>query len=338
MKRPSFQFYPFDWQGNSNLRRCSHEEKGIWIDVMCVLHDQDDYGICRWTLKEIAQAVGCQLPKLKGLVSKGILKGADNNETCDALVYTPRSGRKSGPEVTLIAQQKGPLWYSSRMVVDEYKRVIRAESGATPKDAPDLSPKGGIGAAPKGAPHPSPSRARASSTSTSTATPKEDNSIELSTSGKKIPDSHPDDIRLAEFILAGVMDAVPKTKPPSIERWANTIRLMRERDHLSLREIAEVFTWANRNSFWRLNILSPETLREKFPKLSAQKEQDHANSQHTDRPDHGRDDSTVGRASAVAKQRREEILARIGANGTGDGGALGQDGPPVRGEVVAAVR
>ena len=38
MKRPSFQFYPEDWLANANLRRCTHEEKGIWIDVMCLLH------------------------------------------------------------------------------------------------------------------------------------------------------------------------------------------------------------------------------------------------------------------------------------------------------------
>ena len=33
MRRPSFQFYPADWLGNTNLRRCSHSEKGAWIDV-----------------------------------------------------------------------------------------------------------------------------------------------------------------------------------------------------------------------------------------------------------------------------------------------------------------
>lgn len=150
MKRPSFQFYPSDWQANSNLRRCSHEEKGIWIDVLCLLHDQEEYGVARWPLSDIAQSIGSSVPKLRGLITKGVFKGADSGKVCESLIYTPRSGRKNGPSVVLIEQQPGPVWFSSRMVEDEYKRVLRGESGATPKATPDDSPKGGIGAAPKG--------------------------------------------------------------------------------------------------------------------------------------------------------------------------------------------
>jgi hypothetical protein len=39
-KRPSFQFYPADWSANPNLKRCTFAEKGIWLEVMCLLHDQ----------------------------------------------------------------------------------------------------------------------------------------------------------------------------------------------------------------------------------------------------------------------------------------------------------
>ncbi|WP_230945087.1 hypothetical protein [Burkholderia territorii] len=148
MKRPSFQFYPGDWTSNSNLRRCSHAEKGIWIDVMCLLHDQEEYGIVRWPLKEIAQAVNCTVAALRGLVNKGILKGADAPNSVEPFIYTPRSGRKDGEPVTLVCSQVGPLWYSSRMVKDEYVRTVRGESsrfGATegdaPKDAPKHAPK-----------------------------------------------------------------------------------------------------------------------------------------------------------------------------------------------------
>lgn len=172
--RPSFQFYPGDWQSNSNLRRCSFEERGIWLEVICLLHDQEEYGISRWPLKEIAQAVGCQLARLKGLVDKGILKGVDGDAVCPALIYIPRSGRKSGPPVTLIGEQMGPLWYSSRMVKDEYKRVLRGELGGAPKDAP----KPPLDAAPIPTPDDSPfscaqaSRAAPSSPSPSSS-PKE---------------------------------------------------------------------------------------------------------------------------------------------------------------------
>jgi hypothetical protein len=152
MKRPSFQFYPGDWTSNSNLRRCSHAEKGVWVDVLCLLHDQEEYGLVRWPLKEIAQAVNCTVAVLRGIVAKGILKGADANEQVEPFVYVPRSGRKDGDPVILVNSQVGPLWYSSRMVKDEYIRTIRGEmsrfgagEGETPKGAPKASPKGGLG-------------------------------------------------------------------------------------------------------------------------------------------------------------------------------------------------
>lgn len=128
MKRPPFKFYPDDWQGNTKLRRCSHSDKGIWLDVLCLMHDCEEYGILRWPLKEIAQAVGCSVAALRSLVTKGVLKGSDAGELIDEFVYVPRSGRKDGEPVTLITPQRGPLWYSSRMVRDEYIRTIRGES------------------------------------------------------------------------------------------------------------------------------------------------------------------------------------------------------------------
>jgi hypothetical protein len=147
MKRPSFQFYPGDWQVNSNLRRCTHAEKGAWLDVMCLMHDQDEYGVLRWPLKEIAQSVGAPIGLLRGLVSKTVMKGSDA-ELTEAFIYVPRSGRKDGDPVILLNTQAGPIWYSSRMVKDEYVRTIRGESSrfSAPSDeAPEATPK----AAPK---------------------------------------------------------------------------------------------------------------------------------------------------------------------------------------------
>jgi hypothetical protein len=145
VKRPSFQFYPGDWTSNSNLRRCTHAEKGIWMDVMCLMHDQEDYGILRWPLTEIAVAVGCTVAALRKIAEKGILKGADAGKQVSEFVYVPRSGRKDGEPVTLVCSQMGPLWYSSRMVKDEYVRTIRGESsrfGASDGDTPKPTPKG----------------------------------------------------------------------------------------------------------------------------------------------------------------------------------------------------
>lgn len=154
MSRPSFQFYPADWRNNAKLRRCSWGARGVWIELMGLMHDSDNYGVLQWNLKQIAQALGAPIKLLNELVQNGVLYGVEKG-MCVPFVYTPRSGRKDGPSVELIPAMAGPVWFSPRMVRDEYLRTIRgantrfgsgenpsptqrqgANKGATPKSPP----------------------------------------------------------------------------------------------------------------------------------------------------------------------------------------------------------
>lgn len=131
----------------------------MWIEVMGLLHDSDIYGVLHWNLSEIAQALGAPMKVLKELVSKGVLYGVEKG-TCEPMIYTPKSGRVEGDAVTLVEAQQGPVWYSPRMVRDEY---VRTKRGASTRfgEANNHSPMGGFGewqgdapnAAPKSAPH-----------------------------------------------------------------------------------------------------------------------------------------------------------------------------------------
>lgn len=149
MKRPSFQFYPADWRANAKLRRCSPAARGAWMDVLCLLHDADDYGIQRWPLADIAQAAGVPLKLLRELADKGVLKGSDKN--CEAFTFTPTHAGKKGETVTLIEAAAGPCWYCSRFVEDEYIRQRRGTAtrfdseNQPPKPEPKASPKPPIG-------------------------------------------------------------------------------------------------------------------------------------------------------------------------------------------------
>lgn len=179
MKRPSFQFYPGDWTANPNLRRCSFAERGIWMELMCLMHDQDEYGVLRWPLKEIAQAIGCKVSDLIALKRKGVLKGADSGSV-EPFVYVPRSGRKDGDPVTLVDTQEGPLWYSSRMVKDEYVRTVRGDCN-TPKGAPKQPPKHPPKPSPKppfGESNGAPFGPRGSSSSSSTSVERDPTDVE----------------------------------------------------------------------------------------------------------------------------------------------------------------
>lgn len=43
-KRPSFQFYPGDWRTDPGLRLCSVAARGLWAEMLCLMHEGDPYG------------------------------------------------------------------------------------------------------------------------------------------------------------------------------------------------------------------------------------------------------------------------------------------------------
>ncbi|WP_439954787.1 replication protein [Citrobacter cronae] len=98
--------------------------------------------------------------------------------------------------------------------------------------------------------------------------------------GKKLPVLKPDaaiqsgakwgtseDLRCAEWLFAVVQSISPSAKKPNYAGWANDIRLMRERDNRTHKEIAALFRWACDDDFWKGNVLCPSTLREKWTQL-----------------------------------------------------------------------
>lgn len=142
MRRPSFQFYPADWRSNANLRRASWAARGAWIEIIGLMHDSDEYGVLRYPLAEIAHSIGCPVKLLNELRDKGVLKGCDKG-TSGPYVYVPRHAGKDGEPVMLIDASNGPIWFSSRLVRDEYVRRHRGEGSrftAEPKPTPDAAP------------------------------------------------------------------------------------------------------------------------------------------------------------------------------------------------------
>lgn len=145
MKAPAFQFYVKDWRTDANLRRCTPAARGVWMDVLCLLHDSDEYGVLRWPLRDIAQSAGASMAHIKELVAKEVLRGADTN--AEPFVWAPTHAGKVGDPVTLVEPGTGPCWYSRRFVKDEY---VRQRRGATTRfsddnPSPKATPKTPIG-------------------------------------------------------------------------------------------------------------------------------------------------------------------------------------------------
>lgn len=80
------------------------------------------------------------------------------------------------------------------------------------------------------------------------------------------------DQQCAEWILALLEKVKPFPKKPVLAAWANDVRLMRDLDGRSHREICELCLWASKDAFWHTNILSPAKLRAKWDTLSLQRQ------------------------------------------------------------------
>lgn len=109
MKRPAFQFYPADWRKEPSLSCCSLAARGLWIEMICIAHESDEYGHMSingrpMTMPQIARMVGEDQATVEQLVA----------ELEDAGVF---SRTESGTV------------FSRRMVRDERVRNVRASAG-----------------------------------------------------------------------------------------------------------------------------------------------------------------------------------------------------------------
>jgi len=154
MKRPSFQFYPSDWLRDTALRSCSTGARGLWMDMICFMHEGSPYGHLKVGDKVIlafnlSRMVGETLDIVEGWLEE--LSTAGVYETTDEGVI-----------------------YSKRMIRDENLRQIRAAGGSKGGN-PALMDKGKVNLKDKQKPTPSSTSASTSSkkkTATGVACPE----------------------------------------------------------------------------------------------------------------------------------------------------------------------
>lgn len=120
MKRPAFQFYPADWRKDNELQACSIGARGLWHELLCVMHECRPYGYLTVNGKgatqvQAANLVGVPLGEFRKLLAELEAAGVPSR-TDDGTIY------------------------SRRMVKDEHSRAARAAGG---KLGADHGVKGG---------------------------------------------------------------------------------------------------------------------------------------------------------------------------------------------------
>lgn len=75
MKNPWFKFYPSDWRADPKLRCVSLSARGLWIEMLCIMHEAEPRGTLRIsgvrvTEKQLAAIVGIGVRSVSSALSE----------------------------------------------------------------------------------------------------------------------------------------------------------------------------------------------------------------------------------------------------------------------------
>lgn len=101
--RPWMKFYPRDWRGDQALRLVSLSARGLWMEMLCVMHEASPYGHLLVAGQPVSDAA----------LARSV--GAHVGEVQALLVELRAAG--------VFRQTRGGVVYSKRMT-DDYKRSI----------------------------------------------------------------------------------------------------------------------------------------------------------------------------------------------------------------------
>jgi hypothetical protein len=102
VKRPSFQFYPADWRNDAGLRMCSMAARGLWVEMLCVMHTCERYGHLQVGGKSVSSR---DLSRMIGADVKSVNRLLSELE-----------------QHTVFSRDENGIIYSRRMVSDEVGR------------------------------------------------------------------------------------------------------------------------------------------------------------------------------------------------------------------------
>lgn len=117
--RPFFKFYPSNWRADQALRICSAAARGLWIEMLCLMHEAKPYGHLVVSGRPVTEA---QLATLSGFPLDQV--SALLAELENAGVFSKNA--------------KGVI-YSRRMTRDESKAARCAKAGKQGGGNPQLS-------------------------------------------------------------------------------------------------------------------------------------------------------------------------------------------------------
>lgn len=97
-KHSYIKFYGRDWLGDAMLRMCTPDERGVWIDMLCVMAGAEPYGHLAvnnriMTDAEVSRVIGLDEVTYKGILYRLIEKGIPSKSE-SGMIYSRRMVRE----------------------------------------------------------------------------------------------------------------------------------------------------------------------------------------------------------------------------------------------------
>lgn len=98
-ERPYLKFFPADWRGDPALRMCSLAARGLWADMLCIMHEAKPRGSLlinghKVNAKQLAQLCGASAIEVAKLLGELFLAGVYSREE-DGTIFSRRMRREA---------------------------------------------------------------------------------------------------------------------------------------------------------------------------------------------------------------------------------------------------
>jgi hypothetical protein len=255
--RPSFPFYVDDWLSDPNLKMCSMEARGMWIDLLCLMWRAPERGTLTYMDAEA---------NVKQMTTKHIAKlvGEDTATIARCIKELDYNG--------VFSKSSGTKIYSRRMVRDAHISEVRAEAGRKGGS----KQTGSKTEAPRACARPSPS-----SSPSSSSKKDQEKSGKLALAGlDNLAMLYP---KICELLHTTHSVQIPDLGSTTDIKWQTTLVQLVNLDKHSESHVCDVLLWILNDEpddggfTWRSQFQSPAGLRKrteaggttKFQKMAA---------------------------------------------------------------------
>lgn len=110
VRMPAFQFYPADWRSDPGIQSLSFHERGVWFEILCLMHESSDRGKLllngkAMPIEALGRALGILKQDLELVIEKLLDYGVASQDPKTKVIYSRRMVRDEG--ITQLRRKAG---------------------------------------------------------------------------------------------------------------------------------------------------------------------------------------------------------------------------------------